>query len=429
MLSVLKTRDYRRLFVGQAVSHIGDQFHLIALPWLVLTLTHDPLQLGLVLAVAGVPRALLMLVGGAWADRHSPRTIMLVSDMLRFLVTAGLAAAILTGAAQMWMVYVLAALFGIVSGFFMPAAEATLPRLLEDSQLEAGNSLMMGSNQLAGFLGPMVAGVVIAAFGVNAGTGAEQTASVTGIGAALVVDALSFLLSALCLMYVRKLPALNADRSSHPLADVISGLRYAWNSDTIRWVVFVLAAANFLIAGPMFVGLPVIAQDRLPGGAAALGMILGASGLGSLVGMLCVAMLPRLDDKHFARLVFVLMVAFGISVGILAFVNTTWVIAGAMALAGLANGYASIVFMTSLQRMTAPEFLGRVMSLIMLAMVGLMPVSQAVAGVIIRFSPTALFIGAAAGFAALALLVLMKQPALTSEETSLTPPCVQGSIA
>ena len=97
MLSTLKTRDYRLLWIGQGISHLGDQFHLIALPWLVLTLTHDPLQLGAVLAVAGIPRALLMLVGGVFADRHSPRTIMLVSDTLRFAVTAALTAAILTG--------------------------------------------------------------------------------------------------------------------------------------------------------------------------------------------------------------------------------------------------------------------------------------------------------------------------------------------
>ena len=149
IFSAFRTRDYRLLFSGQAISHFGDQFHMIALPWLVLTLTHgDALQLGLVLAVAGVPRALLMLVGGAWADRHSPRAIMLVSDILRFVLTAALATAILTGTAQLWMVYVLAFSFGVVSGFFMPAAESAVPRVLESDQLESGNSMMMGADQL-----------------------------------------------------------------------------------------------------------------------------------------------------------------------------------------------------------------------------------------------------------------------------------------
>ena len=148
MFAALKTREYRLLWIGQGISHLGDQFHLIALPWLVLTLTHDPLQLGLVLALAGIPRAAVMLIGGAFADRHSPRLIMLVSDALRFVIAGALAVSILTGSVQLWMVYALAVGFGVVSGFFMPAAEASLPRLLENKQLEAGNALMMGADQL-----------------------------------------------------------------------------------------------------------------------------------------------------------------------------------------------------------------------------------------------------------------------------------------
>ncbi len=167
MFAALKTRDYRLLWVGQSISHLGDQFHLIALPWLVLTLTHDPLQLGFVLALAGIPRASLMLIGGAFADRHSPRTIMLVSDVLRFVLTGALAFIVLTGTVQIWMVYALALAFGVVSGFFMPAAEASLPRLLQSDELEGGNALMMGADQLAQFVGPALAGTLIALFGAS----------------------------------------------------------------------------------------------------------------------------------------------------------------------------------------------------------------------------------------------------------------------
>jgi len=411
VLSALKTRDYRLLFVGQAVSHLGDQFHLIALPWLVLTLTHDPLQLGLVLAVAGIPRAALMLVGGAWADRHSPRTIMLVSDVSRFVLTAALATAILSGAPQMWMVYLLALAFGVVSGFFMPAAEAAVPRLLDDSQLESGNSLIMGASQLASFLGPAAAGLLIAAFGASAQAAGSigQAASLTGIGAAFALDALTFLVSAVSLGLKGRLPALNANAGTHPLADVAEGLRYAWGSERIRWMVVLIALANFFVAGPMFVGVPVLAQSRLAGGAAALGIVLSAYGLGSLVGMIGAASAPRPSDRVFARLVVGLMAGFAVAMASLGFVSATWVAAVLMLATGLGNGYIAVVLMTSLQRMTAEAFLGRVMSLIVLAMVGLMPVSQALAGLVIRASPTALFLSAGAGFAGIAVMALVKR--------------------
>ena len=225
MLGVLKARDYRLLWIGQAVSHLGDQFHLIALPWLVLTLTHDPFQLGLVLALAGIPRAAVMLIGGAFADRHSPRVIMLVSDALRFVIAAALAVSILTGSVQLWMVYALAVGFGVVSGFFMPAAEASLPRLLENKQLEAGNALMMGADQLMSFVGPALAGVVIALFGASHVAGATA-GSLTGVGVAFAVDALSFAVSAAMLALMHALPALAAGDGDHPLAAVAAGLRF-----------------------------------------------------------------------------------------------------------------------------------------------------------------------------------------------------------
>lgn len=402
MIVSFKNRDYTLLFTGQTVSHLGDQFHLIALPWLVLTLTHDPLQLGAVLAVAGIPRALLMLIGGVWADRHSPRLIMLVSDALRFVLTAVLAAAILTGHAQMWMVYVLAAAFGIVSGFFMPAAEATVPRLLSSDELEGGNAAMMGADQLASFVGPVLAGLLIAAFGAGAHVASQQAASLLGIGMAFAVDALSFAVSGLALLFMRRIPAALANADTHPLHDVAEGLRYSWTSAHLRAMIIVVGVANFLMMGPMFVGLPVVAQGRLSGGAAAYGIIMAAAGIGSLLGMVGASAIPRPSNRVFGWLAVALFVGFGIAVGALGFVHATWIAAALMFATGLGNGYIAVIAMTALQRMTAETYLGRVMSLVMLAMVGLAPISQALSGAVIRISPAALFGGAGVGFMLLA---------------------------
>lgn len=402
MRSILNNRDYRLLFSGQAISHIGDQFHLIALPWLVLSLTHDPLQLGAVLAVAGIPRAALMLVGGAFADRHSPRTIMLASDVVRFLLTAALAVAILTGTAQIWMVYVLAAVFGIVSGFFMPAAEATVPRVLDAEQLEGGNALIMGANQVASFLGPVAAGLLIAAFGQGVSAGGEQAASLTGIGVAFSVDAVSFLVSAAALLFMSRITPANAQTDTHPLADVAEGLRYAMSSPHLRGMFIILACANFLVAGPMFVGMPVIAQLKL-GGAAAFGMVMSAYGVGSLIGMVVAGFLPRPSDRVFGWLAVGLLAGFAASMELLGVLSSTWLIVALMVVTGVGNGFIGVHAITTLQRMTAEKYLGRVMALISLAMVGLMPVSQALSGLIVRISPEVLFTASGVGFAALAL--------------------------
>ena len=396
MLAPLKTRDYRLLWIGQGISHLGDQFHLIALPWLVLTLTHDPFQLGLVLALAGIPRAAVMLIGGAFADRHSPRMIMLVSDALRFVIAAALAVSILTGAVQLWMVYALALSFGVVSGFFMPAAEASLPRLLKDGQLEGGNALMMGVAQLMSFVGPALAGTVIALFGA-AQVGAGQADGLRGVGVALAVDAASFALSAAMLALMRSLPALGAGAGSHPFAAVAEGIRYTWSRPVFRWMLGLIAAVNFLVIGPLMVGVPVLAQTRFSQGAAAFGWLMAAYGLGSLAGMVVAGTARRPSSRLFSGLIIALFAGFGVVIALLAAITSVWVGVVLLVVLGVGDGYVAVTMMSVVQRVTPKAMLGRVMSLVMLAMLGLMPVSTALAGAIVKLGPTALFAGAGAG--------------------------------
>lgn len=407
MFAALKTRDYRLLWSGQGISHLGDQFHLVALPWLVLTLTHDPLQLGIVLALAGVPRAALMLLGGAFADRHSPRTIMLVSDALRFVLVGAVAVAVLTGTVQLWMIYLLALAFGIVSGFFMPAAEAALPRLVEKDQLEGGNALMMGVSQFAGFVGPALAGTLIALFGASH-TGASGTASLTGIGIALAIDSATFVVSAVTLMLMCSLPALGGGADKHPLAAVAEGVRFAASRPAFRWLFGMIAAANLLLSGALTVGIPVLAQTRFPQGAAAYGFILSAYAVGNLAGYIGAGSAPRPAAHVFTLAVVGLFVMFGAVVGAMAFITSTWLAVALMAVLGIGNGYIAVIVISSLQRMTPEAMLGRVMGLLVLAMVGLVPVSQAVAGLVIRFGAAALFVPAGAALAAVGIFAAVR---------------------
>jgi MFS family permease len=115
------------LWIGEGISLLGDQFYLIALPWLVLSLTGNALPVGTVLATAGIPRALFMLVGGALTDRFTPRKLMLGSNLARMILTGLLAALVLTNLIQLWMLYGFALLFGLADAFFFPAQTAIVP--------------------------------------------------------------------------------------------------------------------------------------------------------------------------------------------------------------------------------------------------------------------------------------------------------------
>src|ERR1700693_3464892 len=164
---VFRSSAFRKLWVSLTFSLLGDVFSYVAMAWLVLQLTGSSLALGSVLLVQAVPRGLLMLVGGALVDRLSARFVMLASIGLRVAVVTPIAVLVLTGAIQMWEVYVASAGLGVVGALFMPAQRSILPRIVADHHLEPGNAVMNVTTQSSVILGPALAGVVVAVAGTG----------------------------------------------------------------------------------------------------------------------------------------------------------------------------------------------------------------------------------------------------------------------
>ncbi len=386
MARVMALRDFRLLFAGASTSLLGDQFALIATPWLVLKLTGDPMALGIVLALEGVPRAIFMLLGGAITDRLSPRLVMLISDVIRFILTGLMALAVFTGTIQVWMLYAFSLGFGLVAGFAIPAENSIVPLLVEERDLQAGNSVMMGITQLVGFVGPSVAGVLIGGY----------SSSSLGIGLAYAIDALSFAVSAACLWSIRSGRAGEAAAKENLWASILAGVQYLWDDEALRLMVLVLSAVNFLLIGPLLVGIPVLADQRLPEGAVAFGMLMSAFAGGNLAGYLIAGSLPRPNGNVMRSILILLVAAFGIVIGSLGFILSTWVDFGLLLLLGLGNGYIAILLFTWMQTRTPKDMLGRMMSIMMFSNTGLVPISQAISGVVCKWNLTLLFVTAGA---------------------------------
>jgi len=390
MFTVLSLRDFRLLFAGATTSILGDQFALIATPWLVLKMTGDPLALGIVLALEGIPRAVFILLGGAITDRFSPRLIMFLSDSIRFVLTALMALVVFTGTVQMWMFYAFGLGFGLVAGFAIPAENSIVPMLVAEQDLQAGNSIMMGMNQLVGFVGPTIAGILIGGY----------AHSPFGIGLAFVIDSASFAVSAACLWLMRtggwRSVARDAEEKETVWASILAGMKYLWSDRTLRLMFLVITAVNFLFVGPLMVGIPVLASQRLAEGAVAFGLLMSGYAGGNLGGYLLAGSLPRPNGRTMRIFLVVLLVAFGLVLASLGFISSTWVDFSLMLLLGLGNGYISIIMFTWMQTRTPKEMLGRMMSMLMLSNVGLVPVSQAIAGAASKWSLTFLFVAAGA---------------------------------
>jgi len=385
MARVMSLRDFRLLFTGASISLLGDQFALIATPWLVLKLTNDPLALGTVLALEGFPRAVFMLFGGAITDHLSPRLVMLIANITRLFLTAIMALLVFAGIVQLWMIYLFGLSFGIVAGFAIPAENSIVPALVEEQDLQAGNSLMMGITQLAGFVGPTLAGILIGRF----------SGTTSGVGIAFAFDAISFLVSAITLELIHTQKQKEPDGAplvkESTLASIRTGVKYMWMDRQLRLIFLLLAAVNFLLMGPLMVGIPVLADQRLPEGATAFGLLMSAFAGGNLVGYLLAGSLRRLNETAMRWLVILLIAAFGLVIGSLGFISSTWVDFTLLLLLGLGNGYFAVILITWMQTQTPKEMMGRLMALVMLAGTGLAPISQAISGVISKWDLTLLF--------------------------------------
>jgi MFS family permease len=415
-LALLRNRNFRLLWAGEAISLLGDQFYLIALPWLVLQLTGEALAVGVVLALAGVPRALFMLVGGALTDRFSPRMVMLASNLLRMVLVTLLSGLVIGDLIQLWMLYLLALAFGVIDAFFFPAQSAIVPRLVGKEQLQAANAVIQGTMQVSLFAGPVLAGTLIAILGN--GQGGQDVA---GIGLAFAVDALTFLASAVTLWLVQDggsagVPE-DAQGANSLLPAIAAGLRAVWNDPALRAFFLLIALSNFLINGPIIVGIPVLADTRFAEGAAAFGIIMSAYGGGSLTGTLLAGLLPRPPGRVMGIILGAIWSGLGLGVLALGLISTTPLAAVTAFAMGAANGYVVILFITWLQRRTSEDMLGRMMSLLMLASVGLLPVSNVLTGALVGLNARALFVGAGGLMVILVFLSLLN-PAVRSMEDS-----------
>lgn len=394
--SPFAVRDFRLLWIGEAVSSLGDQFALIALPWLALVLTGSALALGGVLALMAVPRALLMVVGGVSVDRFSPRRVMLGSNAVRLVAVVVLGTVVLAGLAELWMLYAFALVFGVADAFFFPAQSSIVPELVEAEQLQRANGIVQGTAQATVLVGPAVAGIVIAGFGSN-GAGATNG----GIGVALLLDAATFLASLVTLWLIRQRAHV---AEAHPsiVESIREGVRFVWGSPALRAMILLSLAGNLFIVGPFEVGMPYIAYARLPEGAAAFGVIMAAFGGGSLLGLVAGSVIPAPRPARLGPVVIATIGLAGLCVAAIATVHATFAAALITGAAGTALGYGNLLALTWIQRRIPPELMGRVMSLLITGSVGLVPVSMFVAGAAVQVSLDATMVVAGCGMALLA---------------------------
>jgi predicted MFS family arabinose efflux permease len=272
--------DFMRLWSGRAVSQLGTQISLVAIPlYAVLALDASPMEMGILSAAAGVPRLLFGFLAGAWVDRQRRKPIMVATNLGQALAVATIPLAALSGRASFELLLAVEVIVGLLSIFFQAAWVPYLPGLVGRALLPSANSKILASNSVAQVAGPSLAGTLVGALG----------GPVT-----IAIDALSYLWSALRIARIEHVePPPRPDGDHRSLRrEIVHGLQVLVRSPLLRALAG--SHATIVLAGWAFLAVyPLYMLDTLGLSARGVGFVYAAGGVGALLGSLVTTALIR----------------------------------------------------------------------------------------------------------------------------------------
>lgn len=365
LLRPLRHRGFLLIWVGQAVSSLGNSMYAVTIAWEVYHQTGSSAAMGLVLAAAVAPQLILTLFGGALADRLSRRTVILVCDLAAALITGALTAATAGHGASTAVFAAAAFALGVVSSFFGPAYSPIYVNVLPAEDQQAALAIRGATESITSIVGPALAGAVFAFGGAVAGFG---------------FDAGSFVVSAVCTALV-SIPAERVEFSGTLLDDIKAGLRFVVGTGWLRTLALVSLLANLVCVAPLYVLLPGVVKEA-GAGSGLYGTAVAVQAVAMAVFSLVVGKYAHLVPRGVS--VYLLAAVTGGGVALLGEgVGHSWLILPSMVLIGFGFAF-NVVESLLLQENTPATHLSRVYSVLIVTSYALNPVGFAGAGVLAR---------------------------------------------
>jgi MFS family permease len=401
--SLLRHRDFRRLWAAETVSQLGTQVTLLALPVVAVTvLDATPLQMGVLTALETAAFLLIGLPAGAWVDRWRRRRVLVTADLVRAVVLGTLPVAYLLDVLTLGQLFVVAAVTGTATVFFDVAYQSYLPALVDRDQLVDGNGKLEASRAVAQVAGPGLTGVLLRV-----------------LGAPLLIagDAVSFLLSALFLGSIRR-PDTVPDRATRrPLrAEIGEGLSFVVRHPLLRRIVACTGTSNLF--GSMTTALLVLYVIRVLGlTESTLGLVFSIGAVGGLLGAATAARVARrVGEGRAIPLAAVVVAVAGVLLPLAAVGAPTVLLIAGWSLLSWAVVVYNVVQVSFRQRLCPPGLLGRMNASVRFIVFGTMPVGGLLGGVLGEWLGVlpALWIAAAGGFAG--CLPVLLSPLLTMDD-------------
>ncbi len=361
-LRAFRHRNYRLFFGGQLISLIGTWMQMVAQSWLIYRLTGSAVLLGFVGFASQIPVFLLAPVGGSVADRHNRHRILVMTQTSAMLLAFVLSALTLTSLVQVWHIFTLAALLGIVNAFDIPARQAFVVDMVGREDLI--NAIALNSSMINGarMVGPAVAGVLVAS---------------VGEGWCFLTNAISYLAVIAGLLLMRITIRVHAAPVGSALASIIEGLRYVRHTGPVRALLLMLGLLS-LMGMPYAVLMPIFADQILHGGARGLGLLMGAAGFGALAGAVVLA--ARKSIRGLGHWVAFAAMGFGASLILFSLSHTFWLSVALLLPAGFSMMIGLASLNTLIQSLVPDKLRGRVMAVYSMMFMGMAPFGSLLAG-------------------------------------------------
>ncbi len=416
-LRVLRRGPFRRYIIGSAISDTGTWMQVMAQAWVMTTLTTSALMLGIVNLCSGLPMLALTMVGGSVADRFDKRKILLITQYLQIGIAVSVGLLIWSGHIAIWQVFIFAAIQGVSNSFEMPTLSALVPELVERDEIQSAISLDRSVFHGSRMVGFSLAGILIKAW---------------GMASAFFVNALSFVALIIAILSLPPRRRGSAEEEEKRASGIKEGFRYIAKDRPSLAMVMLIATQSVCIFPIITVMMPLYGRIVLHLGADRVGLLMGASAVGSVVGSLFLIGLPR--PKRIPLMMIntlgVTGAIFGLSRAPTFYMATALMVINSL---GLATNFG---LASTIVQERAPDYLrGRVSAVFMLSFVGLMPI--AVLGVTSLSDfigmPTALAI-AAITYGAITLLILARvrrqccEPALSEASSAARAPSVVATV-
>jgi MFS family permease len=340
----LRRRDFRNLWLGQMISTIGSEIGVVAVPYQVYTETHSTALVGLLGLASLIPLLVVPLVGGAIADAHDRRAVLLRTELGMTIVSLLFLGNALLRHPQVWALFVLQGLAVAVFSLGRPAMSALGPRLVPDEEFEAANAIEGVYGSLAAAAGPAAGGLIIAAAGVPWTFG---------------IDAATFAASLIALWSLSpQLPQIDeVERPS--LRSIVDGFRFLKGRQALIGIFAV--DTNAMVFGMPSALFPAIALHRLHGGASTVGYLYAAPYTGALVCSLASGWTSRVRRQGLAVTIFACV--WGAAIAAFGFATTLWPALVLLAIAGAADFFSAVLRSTILLRTTPDHLRGRLLGI------------------------------------------------------------------